>query len=322
MSTIKGIIQHYTATKAQWESKNPVLPNRTFGIEATYNIGNVLTSTRIKFGDGLTAWNNLPYSNSNIFDEEVITTTQVFGLQSGTNLQGLDIKEVIKQLVTPYQIPVLSNLRNNNNVETRFEIGTPLPANVNLTWVLSNLDNANQNGTVSASSSAFTNLGAVNIKNQSFNLVSVNGFTSTIPSTLSINLQGTNTNNQTITQTQTLIKWLGRIRWGSRSVNNITTQANINNLANNQLKENINSTEYQFESGFCFICIPSFLVPGNINDLKFRDASTGLRFPFLRQDEFGFPATISYNNGNATFNYTIFRSVNAYGVPSRLTIEL
>lgn len=51
--TIKGKIQSRIDTSKNWSNKNPVLLAGEIGIESdTY---------RLKAGDGITSWNNLPY---------------------------------------------------------------------------------------------------------------------------------------------------------------------------------------------------------------------------------------------------------------------
>ncbi len=51
--TVTGLVQHKTGTASQWASVNPVLAKGALGIENnTY---------KIKVGDGVTAWNDLPY---------------------------------------------------------------------------------------------------------------------------------------------------------------------------------------------------------------------------------------------------------------------
>lgn len=48
-----SVVQHKTGTSAQWTSVNPTLAKGEIGVE--------IDTGRIKIGDGVTAWNSLPY---------------------------------------------------------------------------------------------------------------------------------------------------------------------------------------------------------------------------------------------------------------------
>ncbi len=56
-STVGGLIQFRRGTTALWTSANPVLSSAEIGVDTT--VGS------FKVGDGLTAWNNLPFANVN-----------------------------------------------------------------------------------------------------------------------------------------------------------------------------------------------------------------------------------------------------------------
>ena len=58
-----GVFRPKRGTKAQWESVNPILKEGEMGIEvADAGVGKGLC--KIKFGDGVTSWMNLPYGVS------------------------------------------------------------------------------------------------------------------------------------------------------------------------------------------------------------------------------------------------------------------
>lgn len=57
MITINGAILEKVDTGANWAANNPVLPNKMQGFDSTVRA--------FKIGDGVTAWNDLPYYYSN-----------------------------------------------------------------------------------------------------------------------------------------------------------------------------------------------------------------------------------------------------------------
>lgn len=55
--TVNGFVQNKSGPAANWKEKNIILLLGEIGIETDTN--------RIKIGDGVTAWNNLPYFGVN-----------------------------------------------------------------------------------------------------------------------------------------------------------------------------------------------------------------------------------------------------------------
>lgn len=72
--TINGKIKQRYDTSANWASKNPILLAGELGIESDTN--------KVKYGNGITAWNNLDYANANDPTKEpliknVVTKTSI-----------------------------------------------------------------------------------------------------------------------------------------------------------------------------------------------------------------------------------------------------
>jgi hypothetical protein len=60
MTALTGSIQYKRDTAANWASNNPVLLAGQIGVETD----DLLTAPKYKIGDGVSAWNTLPYANS------------------------------------------------------------------------------------------------------------------------------------------------------------------------------------------------------------------------------------------------------------------
>lgn len=72
------LIQPRGGTAAEWTSANPVLDNKEYGFETD--------TTLHKYGDGVTAWNDLPYANSTAPTiQQVLTEGNI--VSTGTSLR-------------------------------------------------------------------------------------------------------------------------------------------------------------------------------------------------------------------------------------------
>ena len=69
------------STKTEWETYNPILLEGEMGIE-TPDSGSGTGLVKIKFGDGITPWNNLPYG---------LDSNQASSIHGGTVTNGYDI---------------------------------------------------------------------------------------------------------------------------------------------------------------------------------------------------------------------------------------
>lgn len=97
MAIVNASIQHLTDTASNFTTLNPILLVGQFGIESN----DLLTTPKYKIGDGVTAWNSLPYTTSS---GGASTWGSITGtLSSQTDLQNeLDLKANISDLVSLY----------------------------------------------------------------------------------------------------------------------------------------------------------------------------------------------------------------------------
>lgn len=77
---IDWTLQHYTNTAANFTSTNPILLVGQVGIETD----DLLTAPKYKIGDGVTAWNTLPYNSSGGGGLSGLTTNKVLKAGSAT----------------------------------------------------------------------------------------------------------------------------------------------------------------------------------------------------------------------------------------------
>lgn len=91
----KSIIKPRSATKAEWESANPILRKQEIGYEVP-SAGIGKGKIKMKQGDGVTAWRNLPYASDDVnADEMVVSAFETISEQNPTLSTGSTIKRYI-----------------------------------------------------------------------------------------------------------------------------------------------------------------------------------------------------------------------------------
>lgn len=85
-------------SKSQWETINPVLVEGEMGIEYP-DAGIASGNIKIKFGDGVTPWNNLPYSidecEASAIHAGDVTDYKEVTIRTGTNAEWLAIDPIL-----------------------------------------------------------------------------------------------------------------------------------------------------------------------------------------------------------------------------------
>lgn len=121
---IDWTLQHYTNTATNFTSTNPILLVGQLGIETD----DLLTAPKYKIGDGVTAWNTLPYNSSGGGGLSGLTTNKVLKATSSTTAgdsnitddgitvtvaspNGVNKVEVSDYLVKMYYESVINGLR-------------------------------------------------------------------------------------------------------------------------------------------------------------------------------------------------------------------
>ncbi len=86
---IDWTLQHYTNTAANFNSTNPILLVGQLGIETD----GLTTTPKYKIGDGVTAWNTLPYNSSGGSGLSGLTTNKVLKATSSTTVGNSNITD-------------------------------------------------------------------------------------------------------------------------------------------------------------------------------------------------------------------------------------
>jgi len=310
-------------TKLAWSTSNPILKLGEAGYEVETNAG-IVVYTRTKVGNGILAWNSLPYADEDIYPFAQTATINSGAIQAGDSLLGRKVIDIIQDMLSPYQIPAFNSFTANGQSNYTFEVGTSLASVYNLAWSLSQLDNVQNtnSGIISINkNNVFTSLPNVNLKTLSTNINSVSGFKYNLPDSFRLSITGQDIFGSNIGSRNIDFTWLGRVRFGISASPSVNTQSQINALSANFLSNKAGLARvYNFNPGYIYIAIPAFI---DISNIKFIDVDNGLNFSMATQNiwDNSLPQLVSYNNGNTTYNYRIYRGEFFYNAPTSVRIE-
>lgn len=118
--TIHTRFQHRRGTAARWTQTNPVLREGEIGLE--------LDTRRIKFGDGVTAWNNLQYSTTELLPA---SASALGGVVAANRAKDYTVEVKIDPTTHRLYVPVYPNLPELAPVATSGDYNdldnTPMP---------------------------------------------------------------------------------------------------------------------------------------------------------------------------------------------------
>ena len=86
-------------TAARWTSENPVLGKGEIGVE--------IDTTKFKFGDGITAWNSLPYASGADIDLANASKNGLLSKEDFVKLQNIE---------TGAEVNVIETVKRNGNI--------------------------------------------------------------------------------------------------------------------------------------------------------------------------------------------------------------
>jgi hypothetical protein len=306
-----------TFTKVEWEGLNPILAKGEIGYELT---GSIVTGAKV--GNGVLAWSSLGYLGEDIypFVEEV---TNPIGDAIGS-IEGLTVSEILKLMLSPYEIPEFQNIRNNARGGSDYqsislmEIGQIIPGPVSIIYNLLNPQNLSGATPINVTAAGvFSNEG--NFANSgNINLTLASSLNPSTPLTITItlkntHLQGTTGGVDAITQ----IKYRPRIMWISSALADIASGPTFMSQSNQQYNV---TDEYKqdfsfYGNGYSWVAIPAMLNP---TSPVFTDI-TNLYAPANYSMEA--KGTLTINNGVGSYSYVLYRSTFFLINPTKLRIS-
>lgn len=306
-----------TFTAAQWAATNPVLAKGEIGYELN---GSLVTAAKV--GNGVLPWNSLAYLGQDLYTYAEDVTNPI-GDASGS-LQGLTVAEILKKMLSPYEVPTFQNIRNNARGGTDYqnialmEIGQILSGPVSVIYNLLNPQNLSGATPINVTAAGiFSNEGNfANSGNISLTLASP--LNPSTPLTITITLKNTHLEGTTGgVDATTQIKYRPRILWASSALTNIVSGATFMSQGNMQynVTDDYKQEFYFYGNGYSWIAIPSMLNP--VSPI-FTDVTNTYAPASYSMEPMG---TLSINNGVGTYNYVIYRSTFFLINPTKLKIS-
>lgn len=244
------------------------------------------------------------------------TTTTVGGLGSGSSISGLTISTILERILVPYASPAFSSF--TSAVFGTFEVGQFLPSGAQtVNYTISTPSNIKAQppnvGVPSSSipSATFPVNPVLLAASSNFQITVPASTTLTTPGSLTVSLQGTNSNNVTFNTSGSAL-FRQRVFWGQSS-NTSLTESEIEALVSSQLRSAYAGTFSFPASGYKYFCYPASMGTAT----TFTDTSNG--FPVAM---YGVVATVSVTNPyGVTENYRVHRTLNILGGTINIAIS-
>jgi len=267
-----------------------------------------------QFLDALAAIVNIPIGGGGgggggVYNRQSPSTIGVGGLPSGSSLTGLTWQELLEHILCPYIAPAFTSF--TSSLFTTYEVGdSPTSGVRTVNYTVSNAGNIKvQPPLVGALS---TTIPSATFPINPVNMVGSGSFQITIPAntrllapgSMTISMQGTNSQNNPIGPTSGSLVWRQRVFWGQSSSTSLT-ESEIKALQNNALRSGFAAT-YSFASGgYKWLWYPASMGTAS----TFTDIGTG--FP-VAMDSTVYSISVT-NSFGVTETYRGHRTLNILG---------
>lgn len=270
-----------------------------------------------KLGDGVSKFSELSYQNSSVYPFSDLVTNEIGDLVLGSSHLDRLIPDMIKDMISPYQDSVVSNVRTNaagaSQVTSQLEVGQSITTAIAVTYDVSNQANLVPDPMELNSFGFFDEsnpypLGAISI-------APLSPIAPTQPQIYTINVRANHTGGVSSWKSA-FIRFDMRFLWGASQLADLTTTQHALDLINNgggqAVKQNWQS-EYEITTGgYGYVLIPSLLL-NSVPAPVFTEVSDPNAPASIGMVNMG---TLAVNNGVATYNYEKFRTpfLNTGGV--------
>lgn len=260
-----------------------------------------------KIGDGQTSYNSLPYLDD-IYKYVDLVTVDIGDWEVDDSLYGKTTQDILKGIVSPYVVPVISNVRNNAGGSYANDkillVGQSISTPITIAYDLSNSENVSGSNPVTVDTGGYFTT-AVNYPLGTITLTPVSTINPTTPLKITIKVTITHDQGGTVVG-ETYINFVPRIKWGASTLADLTSNTDVNNLTNGGfLDDDDFEGDYDITtSGYLYVLIPNMLI-GAGDEILFGDVVNPNVPQHIDMTNLG---SISHNNGTGTYNLTKYRS--------------
>ena len=297
-------IKNPTFTQAEMDALDPVLLRGE--IVCLRDVPDYKVSNW-KIGDGVSKWSELPFLNASKYPYTDLVTNPLGDLVNGSSQYQRDLSAIVKDIISPYQAPVVSNVRNNAagsaQATAQKEIGQSIGSAVQVTFSVSNQSNLITNPITIDTSGVFVESNPY--PNGAISIAPVSVIAPTSPTIYTIRVKATHLTGDSA-WANTYIRFDMRPIWGASTLADLTTNQHaldlIANGGGSAVKQNFKDTYEISVGGYQYVLIPSVLITGTIVWTEVSDPNAPASVAMVNL------GTLSVNNGVGTYNYTKFRS--------------
>lgn len=191
------------------------------------------------------------------------------GLEAGTDINGVSVRDVLHMILYPYQYPAFTSFYIDGQ-STLLEVGDTVAGGIRtFRWTTSNPNNIQDNSIEIRDTTSNTTLGTGLANDGTEDLDIGADKTLTDAGNYIWTIYGTNTKGQNFSRNFT-VNWQYRVYWGYNA-NDTLTETDVKNLQNSQLKPNFNGN-YSFTNPgslvyYYWVWPDSWGLPNNITDV-------------------------------------------------------
>lgn len=299
-------IQNPTFNEVSLDGENPVLLKG----ELVCLLELDGTVKKFKLGDGFNHWSDLPFISGDEYPYTDLVTNQIGDVLIGTNQQGKRLIDIVKDMISPYVAPAVSNVKvKANGVDffntTIMEIGQSISAAIEISYDVNNHENLVATPVTVGTFGIFDETGnPYDLGNISI-LPNV-ALSPTDPVVYSIRLRVEHINGLS-SWAYAYIRFDTRFIWGTSTLTDLTTESHALALkpSGGEGVKSTYKTDYSLtSSGYGYVLIPSILLSGQPapvwTDVTDPNAPANIGMVNM--------GTLSVNNGVGIYNYEKFRT--------------
>lgn len=266
--------------------------------------------TAFKIGDGFNRWDDLPFQGDTLYPHSDLVTNQIGDVLLGTSQQGRLLSDIVKDFISPYAVPAVSNVRTNADGSnflnvSQLEIGQSLGSAISLTFNVSNQSNLDGATPVTIDTGGIF-IEANPYANLPISITPVGVLNPSNPVVYTIKVKVAHLNGESSWATCT-IRWDTRLLWGASALADLTTNQHALDLipsGGQGIKQGY-FDDYQIGSaGYGYVLIPSVLLSG-APPIIWTEVSDPNAPASLEMVNLG---VLTVNNGIGTYNYTKYRT--------------
>lgn len=258
-----------------------------------------------KVGDGVSNFNDLPATGADQYPYADLVTNPLGDLVNGSNQQGREWYDIMKDIISPYVAPVISGEQNNAAgayVGTaQMEIGQTINTDVTVQYSVSEQANLVGANPITITAPQFTVSNPYPVGD--IVLTPTAPITPTTPAIYTIDIDAVHQQGNALGST--IIRFDPRIISGVAAVATLTVDTDIDNLlSKSQVVSSDFTRDYVLGAvGYGYVLIPEMLSPGAPTWTDITNPATPATIGMIDQGVYA-----GYNNGVGTYDYRVFRT--------------